>query len=104
MSHHHIPVCYYVTEETKGGVCVCVYLELRTDVLIHELDRLFLDDLEVPGAEDLHGQDAVRLVDSEALPERLGHAVGNLHVEHREKKGPAGTVCVLRARLFFVFF
>lgn len=57
-------------------VCVCIYLELYTDILRHELDRGLLNDLEVPRAEDLHGQDAMRLVDSEALAKRLGHAVG----------------------------
>lgn len=54
-------------------VCVCVnmYLELGADILRHEFNRGFLNDLEVPGAEDLHGQDTVRFVDSEALTERL---------------------------------
>lgn len=47
------------------------YLELSADVLGHDLDRRLLNDFEVPGAEDLHGQDAVRLVDSEAPTERL---------------------------------
>lgn len=42
------------------------YLELSGDVLGHDFDRRLLDDFEVPGAEDLHGQDAVRLVNSEA--------------------------------------
>lgn len=48
-----------------------MYLELGADILRHEPDRGFLYDLKVPGAEDLHGQDTVRLVDSEALTKRL---------------------------------
>lgn len=47
------------------------YLELRADVLRHYFDGRLPNDLEVPGAEDLHGQDAVRLVDSEAPTKRL---------------------------------
>lgn len=50
---------------------VSVYLELSADILRQELDRRFPGDLEVPGAEDLHGQDAMRFVDSEALTKRL---------------------------------
>lgn len=68
------------------GWCVCrcssTHLELCADILRHESNGGFLDDLEVPRAEDLHGQDAVRLVDAEALAERLGHAVGT-QVAHR---------------------
>lgn len=52
-------------------MCVCSYLELGGDVLRHEFDGGFLNDLEVPGTEGLHGQDAVGLIDSEALTERL---------------------------------
>lgn len=61
-----------------GCVCRCssTHLELCADILRHESNGGFLDDLEVPRAEDLHGQDAVRLVDAEALAKRLGHAVG----------------------------
>lgn len=60
-------------------VCVYMYLELDADILRHQFDGRFFDDLKVPGAEDLHGQDTVRFVDSEALTKRLGHAVGGNH-------------------------
>lgn len=36
-------------------LCTGMYLELCADIFRHEFDRRFLDDLEVPGAEDLHG-------------------------------------------------
>lgn len=48
-------------------MCFSKYLELCADILGHESHRGFLDDLEVPRAEDLDGQDAVRLVNAEAL-------------------------------------
>lgn len=51
------------------------YLELSADILRHYFDRRLPNDFEVPGAEDLHGQDAVRLVNPEAPTKRLGHAV-----------------------------
>lgn len=62
-------MCVFV----KSSVCECdyTYPELRADILRHEFDRGSLYDLEVPGTEDLHGQNTVRLVDSEALTERL---------------------------------
>lgn len=44
-----------------------IYLDLCADVIRHEFDRGFPDDPEIPGAEDLHGQDTLRLVNSEAL-------------------------------------
>lgn len=52
-----------------------VYLQLCAVVFRHELHRALLDDLKVPRAEDLHGQDAIRFVDSKTATERLGHAV-----------------------------
>lgn len=57
----------------KSSVFVYVYkyLKLDVDILRHESDRGFLNDLKVPGAEDLNCQDTVRLVDSEALTKRL---------------------------------
>lgn len=82
-SDHHIPSCQLCdrdgdkeTEEfmlCQECVCVCVsmYLELDADILRHELDRGFFEDLEVPVAEHLHGQDAVRFVDAETLTKRL---------------------------------
>lgn len=47
------------------------YLELSADILRHYFDRRLPNDFEVPGAEDLHGQDAVRLVNPEAPTKRL---------------------------------
>lgn len=52
-------------------VYVYTYLKLDADILRHESDRCFLNDLKVPGAEDLNCQDTVRLVNSEALTKRL---------------------------------
>lgn len=66
---------------TSVNKCVHMYLDLGADIFRHEFDRSFLDDFEVPGAEDLHGQDTLRFVNSEALAKWLRHALVRLNIK-----------------------
>lgn len=70
MSRQHSQQTYVHLKPVVTSSCRS-YLELSADILRHYFDRRLPDDFEVPGAEDLHGQDAVRLVNSEAPTKRL---------------------------------
>lgn len=68
----HSPWTSWRTWKWRGSS----HFELSADILRHDIDGCFLDDLKVPGAEHFHCQNIVRFVDAEALAKWFGHAVG----------------------------